>query len=137
MLETKKEFKKFLNINPLKLTRYDLTKLIGEIEESFSEEDGKTKFEISTNYGHTNVKAKSANDFFKIKDLPEKLFEITISCYDGDKRIYLIFDQYSNRLSVYGNNETWVLGTFQKIKFFLNDRRPWFYSRKVFIFFIY
>lgn len=117
-------------LNPCKLDKEDLLFLISILTNDFS--DGYV-MNIDCRLNNIHINEKDIDTFLKHKELPDRLNHLNIRIYGVDlsnskveKTLELEFHNQDITLSVSGNEETWTLGVFYRVKNYLKSKKPWY-----------
>jgi hypothetical protein len=120
-----KEYRKSGELSSCKLTKTDLVELFEYINGVYLNEE--PSYDISSSFEHVEFRGDNFKTFLNIKGLPNVLDNLEIRCYAEKKYLTLFFSHFRNYLSVSGLDETWVLGTYQKIENFLRQKRSFYH----------
>ena len=127
------EYTKSRNLQPCRLKRTDLLKLIHISQETSLVATAKRTFKISTDLPNLNITSSGVDQFLEHEQLPDRLNRLSIEVMEMNKdfdtlgRVWLRFYETEIVLDVSGSDETWVLGKFVRITDFIRRHRRWFW----------
>src|ERR1035437_2561967 len=112
-----KEYRKYISLSRISLTKDDLSDLVSLIVSSSSIGDLK----IDSKIGDLNISEKSLTDFFSHK-LPDTIAEVSVQFFEWsspsrqiEKSISISLGVYSSYLQISGTDQTWVIGKTQEL----------------------
>jgi hypothetical protein len=120
-------------IKPCVLNKDDLLTLTAIIQETFTKNEIKRHFHISTSIANTRIFANSLEGLFKQQGLPDRITDLAfwIESWDSkgdlEKNILLDFSKYSIKINVEGNDSAWVDDKYLKIHKYLETKTVWYW----------
>lgn len=128
-----RKYTKSASLPPCKLKKDDLVKLAEIIRQSVNPSSMKDYFYIRTDLPHVSLSAENIYGFLQNEELPDEIIDLSIYCFRYSevphisKEIQLSLHNWLSSISVTGEDENWVLGTYAKITRFFKGKRPWFW----------
>ena len=121
------------NFGACKLNLDDLRKLVNIVIEGFPSGTNDPRSRVTTNVSlyqkDFSIVEPTLEEFLRHDGFPDKLDKLTVEIMDweANRTARINFDPSFVMLFVSGRDETWVLGKYERIRKFLEQKRPWFW----------
>ncbi len=116
-------YSKSCKLPPCKIDEQGMRHLVGLMTNGLSAEDLGNRFSVSTNLADGEIRAHSIDEFLR-DGLPSDLTNLFIHSWGPQKTLtVMITANGSNRLSVEGEDQGWVLARYDQIRAFFAAKR--------------